>query len=124
MHVRDLVYPVVAFSPAGWDKEASEVQELTDASPDDDLLEWQGIEVVDATGTHYRALRVYRAWPRSTWGVWLCRLANNCIHVDMDLVSEGTMPLDNLKARMVGYYGDASQLAAATTHREVIELYL
>jgi hypothetical protein len=97
---------------------------LTDASYDDDLTEWQGLEVYDASGRRYTAHRVYRAWPSTRLGVWVCRLANNCIHVEMDLVCDGPAALDELKHRIARAQGDTSELMAAVTHRKAIELCL
>jgi hypothetical protein len=41
-------FPVMAFSPVGWTKEADSIHEFVDASPDDDLSGWQGLVIYDS----------------------------------------------------------------------------
>ena len=67
-------FPVVAFSPAGWTVEAATEDDFGDASPWDDLGEWQGLEVFDSAGRQFTAVRAFRLRPRSSLGLWVCRL--------------------------------------------------
>lgn len=113
-------FPVVAFSPTGWLKEADEVSDLTDASPDDDLSAWQGLEIYDSAGLKYVARRVYRGWPASRLGALACRLFNTAIHVDMDLDPPFPASLDELKDRIIAYYGEAPGLREAVSHQNLI----
>jgi hypothetical protein len=78
-------------------KEAEEINELTFAGPDDDLSEWQGLVIYDSAGLKYSAQRVYRTWPASRLGVWMCRLLRVAISTDMDLDTPCAASLDELK---------------------------
>ena len=122
--MRIFQFPVIAFSPAGWIKEADRIEELNDASPDDDLSDWQGLVIYDSSGLKYTARGVYRRWPATTFGVWLCRLSNISTHVDMDLDAPSVAALEELKLRVIGYYGEESAYRAATSHKELISLCL
>lgn len=124
MNVKVLQFPVIAFSPAGWIKEADEIQDFTDASPDDDLSDWQGLVIYDSAGLKYTARRVYRRWPSSLFGVWLCRLSNNRIQVEMDLDAPSTASIDELKEHVSAHYGEESVLREAVSHKELITLCL
>ena len=118
--MRVLQFPVIAFSPAGWLKTATEVEELTDASPDDDLSDWLGLVIYDSSGLKYLAVRVYRIWPASRLGAWMCRVLGVAIHVDMDLATPSAASLDELRNRVIGYYGETSALREAVTHKDLI----
>jgi hypothetical protein len=80
-------FPAVAISPAGWHKTAADFADLTDASPVDDLAEWQRLEVFDSEGKRFLVRRAYRAWPKHGWGAALCRLFNQSIHVGFEFES-------------------------------------
>ena len=118
--MRVFKFPVVAFSPTGWLKEADEVYDLTDASADDDLSEWQGLEIYDSAGLKYVARRVYRRWPASRLGALVCRLSNVAIHVDMDLDRPSAASLEELKDRIIAYYGEAPGIREAVSHKNLI----
>jgi hypothetical protein len=124
VNVEDFEFPVIAFSPAGWIKEADEIHEFTDASPEDDLSDWQGLVIYDSSGLKYTARRVYRRWPASRLGVWICRLPCTSIHVDMELEPPCPASLDELKDRVIAYYGEEPVLREAGSHKELITLCL
>lgn len=124
MNVKILQFPVIGFSPAGWIKEADAIHEFIDASPDDDLSDWQGLVIYDSSGRKYTARRVYRRWPASRLGVWICRLSSNSIHVDMELDPPCAASLDELKDRVIAYYGEEPLLREAVSHKELITLCL
>jgi len=83
--VTGIVFPAILLSEAGWLKSGESLRELSDASPTDDLTDWQNLRVFDAGGNCFRARRVFREWPRSRIGVFLCRLTNQSIMVGMEL---------------------------------------
>ena len=120
----DFTYPVIAFSIAGWVKEAASASDLTDASPNDDLAGWQGLVIYDASGHRYTARRTFRRWPRSNLGARLCRILGISIHVGFDLTNPEPTPLEELKSRVEGFYGRNPLFTAAADHRAVIELCL
>lgn len=66
-------------------KTGSSLEELTDASPADDLFEWQQMRIVDSSGATYISKRTFRAWPATRGGMLLCKLINNAIYVGFDL---------------------------------------
>lgn len=78
-------FPAIALSRAGWVKTGASLEELTDASPADDLSEWQQMRIVDSTGATYLSTRTFRAWPVTRGGMLLCKLLNNAIYVGFDL---------------------------------------
>ena len=119
-NVRVFKFPVIAFSPTGWLKEAGEICDLTDAKADDDLSEWQGLEIYDSAGLKYVARRVYRRRPASRLGALVCRLSNIAIHVDMELDPPSAASLDELKDRIIAYYGEAPGLREAFSHKNLI----
>ena len=118
--VKVLQFPVIAFSPAGWMKESDDIQELTFAGPDDDLSEWQRLVIYDSAGLKYSAQRVYRAWPASRLGGWMCRLFSVAIYTDMDLETPCAASLDELKDRIIAVYGELEELRNAISHRVLI----
>jgi len=120
----ELLYPVIAFSPTGWAKEAASIADLTDASPNDDLRDWQGLVIYDAAGYRRVARRAFRLWPRSELGVRLCRLVRHSIHVGFELTEPEPAPLDELKRRVESVYGSDPSIGAAGNHRTVIEMCL
>lgn len=113
------LFPVVAFSQAGWSKTASELGDLTDASPDHPLDDWQQLEIYDCSGQRYRARRAFRAWPESRFGHWLCRLVGNCIHVGFEFDAPEPEAFEELRQRL-GNAGELSADCDATTHRELL----
>lgn len=123
-NMRIFKFPVVAFSPSGWLKEADELHNLTDASAGDDLSEWQGLEIYDSAGLKYTARRVYRKWPASRLGALVCRLSSIAVHVDMDLDPPSAASLDELKDRIIAYYGEAPAYREAVTHESLITILL
>jgi hypothetical protein len=89
-------FPAIAISRAGWHKTAREMDELTDASPTDDLAEWQGLVIVDAEGTRLVAGRVFRTWPKHRWGAALCRVLNHSVHVGFEFAFAETLSLQEV----------------------------
>ena len=116
-------FPVMAVSRAGWTKRADAPHEF-DASPTDDLADWQGMEIYDSAGRRFVARRAFRAWPKSTLGAMLCRVANNAIHVAFDLDDGEHISVDALKEKLDALTDRAGRLDSAKTHREVIEQLL
>jgi hypothetical protein len=121
-----LKFPVIAFSPAGWVKEVSEDEQFFDASPDDDLSEWQGMEIYDASGRKFRVKKAFIAWPRRSWSLWLCRLLNESIYVDFVFEDPAKASLEELKERIAAYYGNAHlpDLGSVQSISEAIKLCL
>jgi hypothetical protein len=124
VNVKILQFPVIGFSPAGWIKEADAIHEFIEASPDDDLSDWQGLMIYDSSGLKYTARRVYRRWPSSRFGVWLCRLSEISVRVGMDLDAPSTASLYELRERVIAHYGELSSLREAVSHKELITLCL
>ena len=116
-----LRFPVVAVSRAGWTKTADEVGDLTDASPDDDLRDWQGMEIYDSAGQRFVAQRAFRGWPRSSFGAFVCLLMRHAIHVALELDEGSHVSVDGLKERLAPAYGGRQYFDGSTTHEEVIE---
>jgi hypothetical protein len=114
-------FPVVAVSRAGWTKRADEIYELVDASPWDDLREWQGLEIYDSAGQRYLAKRAFRGWPNSGIGLILCRVMKNSIHVALELDEGSAVSVSALKERLVGVAGMPERFEGTTSHQEVIE---
>src|SRR5687768_4546592 len=87
-------FPVVAVSRAGWVKAADEVDDLTDASPNDDLGDWQGMEIYDSAGRRFVAQRAFRGWPKSSFGAFICLLMRNAIHIALELDEGSPVSVD------------------------------
>jgi hypothetical protein len=126
LDVSSLMFPVVAVSPAGWIKEAGDRSELTEVSPRDDLIEWGGTEIYDFSGRKFSTKAAYRSWPRSKLGLWLCRFANQSVHVGFHLDEPTATSVEELKYHLRRYYGvdHLTGLADAKTVQEVISLCL
>ena len=95
-----IVFPAILLSEAGWLKSGESLRELSDASPSDDLTEWQSLRVFDAGGNCFRARRVFREWPRSRIGLLLCRLTNQSISVRMELEEVEAVKLSELVSQV------------------------
>jgi len=91
-----ICFPAIALSRAGWIKTGSSLEELTDASPADDLSEWRHLRIVDSSGATYLSTRTFRAWPASPGGMLLCKLLNHAIYVGLDLEAVAPMALAEL----------------------------
>jgi hypothetical protein len=113
-------FPAVGVSPSGWVKTANSFDELTDASPGDDLLEWQGLRVFDAEGNAYRAIRVGRRWPIGHFGLALCRFMNHSIYVALELQPENTIFVQDLAA-MLSKCGTLPPGKVWSSQRELVE---
>ena len=112
--------PAIAISPAGWHKVASEMANLVDASPTDDLAEWQRLEIVDAQGMRFVVSRAFRAWPKHPWGAALCRILNQSIHVGFEFSSVEQLSL----AKLTQYVSSVEELPSShrwSSPREVME---
>jgi len=96
----DITCPAVAISPAGWHKAATTLSELTDASPKDDLVDWQNIEILDAEGMRFQARRAFLSWPRQSWAVLLCRLFNQSVHVGFEFSAIERMSTEEVAKRV------------------------
>jgi len=118
---RKLQFPVVAISPAGWTKCAEEPGDLTDASPDDDLREWQAMEIYDSAGKCYMARRAFRGWPKGWLGALICRLVGHVVHVAFDLDEGRAVSVDALRQRLIAAGEAEGSFRHATTHREIID---
>jgi len=97
---QDISCPAVVISPAGWHKAAATFSELTDASPKDDLADWQNIEILDSEGKRFQARKAFRSWPRRSWGVLLCRLFNQSVHVGFEFSAIEQMSTDEVAKRL------------------------
>jgi hypothetical protein len=115
-----LTVPVVAVSRAGWTKTAEQLQDLTVASPDDDLSEWQGMEIYDSAGQHFRARRAFRGWPESEAGAFICRGAGNAIHVAFELDEGTSVSVQTLGERLAALALGVT-IPERATHRDLIE---
>lgn len=93
-------FPAVAVSPAGWVKTANSLDELTDASPRDDLREWQGLRVFDAGGNAFRTNQVVRRWPVGRLGLALCWFTNQSMHVGFELQPDASISVLELAAML------------------------
>jgi hypothetical protein len=114
-------FPVVAFSPAGWVREAaSEADEFGVVSPWDDLSEWQGLEVFDSTGHRFVAVRAFRVRPRSRLGLWVARIFRQAIHVDFEWEAPRPVPLGELRQRLETVYPAAGFEDAMSDHESLI----
>lgn len=96
-------YPAILISSAGWHKTADEPTDLLDASPGDDLAEWQDAEILDASGHRYRARRAFRGWPRSSLGVALCRLLGHCVYVQFEFETREAMTTTSFASRVTQF---------------------
>ena len=114
-------FPAVAVSRAGWTKMAAEPGDLTDASPRDNLADWQAMEIYDSAGCRFVARRVFRGWPKSALAASIYRLANNSIHVAFELDEGEGVSVQMLIQRLVAVGGMAERFDGAQTHREVID---
>jgi hypothetical protein len=117
--LQNVRFPVLAFSPAGWSKAACDEEELIDASPRDTLEDWQGLEVYDSAGLVHRATRAFRAWPRSTFGLLICRLVGQVIFVGFEFERAEPVPLEVLVARAKAD-GEISGDEVWQSHEEVL----
>jgi hypothetical protein len=115
-----VTWPALLMSHAGWTKVGRSPGELTDASPSDDLAEWQGLTIVDAAGRHFRAVEVTAAWPASRLGRLLCSLANHVIHVRIVVEELPSMPVREL-ADLVSRVQRIEPSAAWATARDILE---
>jgi hypothetical protein len=97
-------FPVLAFSPAGWNKVAATALELTEASPDDLLDDWQRLEVYDSAGFVHRATRAFRFWPKSNFRKLLCCLVRQQIYVGFQFEKPELVQLQELvrRAKAIG----------------------
>jgi hypothetical protein len=120
-----LRFPIVGVSKAGWAKAASELGDFTDASSDDDLQEWQGLEIYDSAGMCYVVKKAYRGFPTSKFWFWfLCKLNNHCIHVGLDLDAGTPVSVQALQKRLVSV-GELQEIDSGfKTHEEVIKVVL
>jgi hypothetical protein len=113
-------FPAVAVSPAGWVKAAHSLDELTDASPRDDLRQWQGLGVFDAGGNAFRTNKVVRRWPVGRLGLALCWITNQSVHVELELQPEATVSVLELAAML--NISDALPLGNVwSSQRELVE---
>ena len=114
-------FPVVAFSPAGWVLEAdSEDDEFGTASPWDDLRDWQGLEVFDASGYRFVAARAFRVRPRTRLGLWVARIFRHSIHVGFEWDTPEMVPLIELRQRLETAYPAAGFEGAVSNHEALI----
>ena len=112
-----LEFPVIAFSRAGWSKEAVTASDLCDASPDDSLDEWQRLQIYDSAGRHFTAIRAFREWPRTLIGRWLCKLFGNSIRVGFELSPPERVSVEELRQRV----GGIERLSNTASHRQILE---
>ncbi len=117
-------YPVIAFSKAGWVKEVESESEGFDASPDDNLSEWQNMVIYDSSGKKFHVKNAYLDRHGHTWRLWLNRLFKQSVYVEFDIDIVEDTSLDELKQNIAKHYGELSGLISAQSYKEVIELCL
>jgi len=115
-----LEFPVIAFSRSGWWKEAATPADLCDASHDDPLDDWQGLQIYDSAGRGFTAVRAFREWPRTLLGRWLCRCIDNCVRVGFDLSAPQPVSVQELWERVNAVESLPDRLAASS-HRQILE---
>ena len=115
-----LEFPIIAFSRAGWWRQASTSGDLWDASPLDLLSDWQGLEIYDSTGHRFTAVRAFIEWPRTKAGRWLCKLANNSIAVGFEFAPAEHVSSAELCERVRKVDALREKFDHAT-HREILE---
>lgn len=114
----------MAFSSAGWIKEAEDANALTEADPTDNLKEWEGLEIYDSSGQKCIVQKVWRVWPRQAFGVWLCRSLNNATYVDFELSVPVQVSFDELKQRLRAEYTGCDGIEEAESHYELIQMFV
>jgi hypothetical protein len=119
-----LRFPLIAFSPAGWVKKVNEEDRVFDASPHDDLSEWQGLDIYDSSGRKFRVKKAFIAWPRRSWSLWICRILNHSTYVGFVFEDPAEASLEELKKRLTAHYGDdhLPGLESVKTISEAIKL--
>lgn len=123
-NLNSLKFPVVAFSPAGWQKESGDTADLTEVSPTDDLQEWKGLEIYDSLGQKYIVEKVWRTWPRQSFGVWLCKILNYGTYVDFQFSVPVYASLEELKQRLRIENPGYKEIERANSHYELIQMFV
>ena len=116
----EIEFPAAAFSPVGWWRGASNSNDLCDASPDDTLGDWQGLEIYDSAGRKFTARQVFIEWPHTRLGRWLCGLVGNAIHVGFDLYPPERVSVEELFRRLSAVENVPRSLMGAT-HRKILQ---
>lgn len=115
-----LEFPVIAFSRAGWWKEAATPSDLCDASPDDPLEDWQGLQIYDSAGRRFTTVRAFMEWPRTLVGHWFCKLIGNSIGVGFELSAPEHVSVEELRQRVDAIEKLPDTLTNAN-HREILK---
>jgi hypothetical protein len=110
----------VAFSASGWTVEADSESTLGDARPSDDLRDWQALEVFDSAGRCFVAERVFRRWPRTPFGLWLCRILGRMVRVGFNWTVPRHISLDELRQRLSARYPAELFEGEIGSHEELI----
>lgn len=114
-------FPIIAFWRSGGVNRADDAEELTSASPSDDLQAWQGLEVYDSAGMKFVVAEAVRGWPSSSLGALLCRVANHAIYVSLKAPAGVPVGVDELRERLSEKWLVPAGLHPSSSHHEIIE---
>jgi len=116
-----LDFPVVAFSPSGWINEAATLDELTSASVDDPLTDWQGLEIFDSCGKKFIVRRAFVRSPTSLLGRCATKIFNSNVYLSFELTPPQSISVTELLQRLSQHYRQLETDSTMTTHRRILE---